>query len=64
MSNLAKMGDLSEEMLLDYISKAGGKVKNADILTAYKHLINHHDKQLRGEYYNLLSYDCRFQLVN
>ncbi|KAJ8401356.1 hypothetical protein AAFF_G00385870 [Aldrovandia affinis] len=44
------MGDLSEDMLLDYISKAGGKVKNAELLTTYKYLINHHDKQLRANY--------------
>ncbi|KAG7478325.1 hypothetical protein MATL_G00079270 [Megalops atlanticus] len=44
------MGDFSEEMFLDYISAAGGKVKNADLLKTYKHFFNHNDKQLRAKY--------------
>ncbi|KAJ8369834.1 hypothetical protein SKAU_G00098620 [Synaphobranchus kaupii] len=44
------MGDVSEESLLDYIFKAGGRVKNADLLKTYKHFITHNDQQLRAKY--------------
>ncbi|KAJ8258127.1 hypothetical protein GJAV_G00193450 [Gymnothorax javanicus] len=44
------MGDISEESLLDYIFRAGGRVKNADLLKSYKHFISHNDQQLRAKY--------------
>ncbi|XP_035239470.1 ankyrin repeat domain-containing protein SOWAHB [Anguilla anguilla] len=44
------MGDVSEESLLDYIFRAGGRVKNADLLKTYKHFISHNDQQLRAKY--------------
>ncbi|XP_061115231.1 ankyrin repeat domain-containing protein SOWAHB [Conger conger] len=44
------MGDVSEESLLEYIFRAGGRVKNADLLKTYKHFISHNDQHLRAKY--------------
>ncbi|KAI1897119.1 hypothetical protein AGOR_G00079840, partial [Albula goreensis] len=44
------MGEISEESLLDYMFKEGGKVKNADLLKTYKQFISHSDQQLRAKY--------------
>ncbi|XP_041096059.1 ankyrin repeat domain-containing protein SOWAHC-like isoform X3 [Polyodon spathula] len=44
------MEELSEEVLLEYISAAGGRVKNSDLLKDFKHFINHSDKNFRAKH--------------
>ncbi|XP_041081227.1 ankyrin repeat domain-containing protein SOWAHC isoform X3 [Polyodon spathula] len=44
------MEELSEEALLEYISAAGGRVKNSDLLRDFKHFINHSDKNVRAKH--------------
>ncbi|XP_034029303.1 ankyrin repeat domain-containing protein SOWAHB isoform X2 [Thalassophryne amazonica] len=44
------MSDVSEESLLDYFYSTGGKVKNADLLKAFKPFIGHSDLELRAKY--------------
>uniref|UniRef100_W5MJ03 SOWAHA-C winged helix-turn-helix domain-containing protein n=1 Tax=Lepisosteus oculatus TaxID=7918 RepID=W5MJ03_LEPOC len=44
------MGELSEDSLLDYLRAAGGRVKNSDLLKAYKEYIGHSDQRLRATY--------------
>ncbi|XP_069035486.1 ankyrin repeat domain-containing protein SOWAHA [Lepisosteus oculatus] len=44
------MGELSEDSLLDYLRAAGGRVKNSDLLKAYKDHIGHSDQRLRATY--------------
>ncbi|MGH0146669.1 UNVERIFIED_CONTAM: hypothetical protein FKN15_052485 [Acipenser sinensis] len=44
------MEELREEVLLEYISAAGGRVKNSDLLKDFKHFINHSDKKLRAKH--------------